>query len=81
MKNLSNLLGIILISVSIVSRGKELREYPFNVQQVSDISPSDLEIIISYEEECEEIRGRAKEVQDYGEWKIMMTKMCERNQY
>ena len=91
MKNLSNLLGIILISVSIFSCGgeennqsakpstqesKELKEYPFNVQWVSDISPSDLEIIISYEEECEEIRGKANEVENYGQWKSEMYGRC-----
>ena len=91
MKNLSNLLGIIFISVSIVSCGgeennqsakpstqesKELKEYPFNVQWVSDISPSDLEIIISYEEECEEIRGKANEVENYGQWKSEIYGRC-----
>ncbi len=95
MKNLFNLLGIILISVSIVSCGGEEnkestessinqdqklekeKEYPYNVRWISNISEGDIQIIVRCEEECEEIRGRAKEVQNYGEWKTMMTKMCE----
>ena len=99
MKILFNLLGIFLMSVSIVSCGGEEnkesigpsvnqdqklekeKEYPYNVRWISNISEGDIQIIVRCEEECEEIRGRAKEVQNYGEWKIMMTKMCERNQY
>ena len=99
MKNLLNLLGFFLISVSIISCGgeennesiepsinqesklEEEKEYPYNVRWISNISEGDIQIIVRCEEECEEIRGRAKEVQNYGEWKIMMIKMCERNQY
>ena len=95
MKNLSNLLGIILISVSIVSCGgeenkestessinqdqklEEEKEYPYNVKWISDVSPGDIEIILRQEAECKEIRGMANEVENYGEWKKMMTKMCE----
>jgi len=94
MKNLFNLLGIILISISIVSCGGEEnkesigpsinqdqklemeKEYPYNVRWISNISPSDLEIIISYEEECEEIRGKANEVENYGQWKSEMYGRC-----
>ena len=95
MKNLFNLLGIILISVSIVSCGgeennesiepsinqeqklEEEKEYPYNVKWISDVSPGDIEIILRHEAECKEIRGMANEVENYGEWKTMMTKMCE----
>ena len=35
-----------------------------------------LEIIISYEEECEEIRGKANEVENYGQWKSEMYGRC-----
>lgn len=95
MKNLFNLLGIILISVSIVSCGGEEnkestessinqdqklekdKEYPYNVQWISNVSQGDIEIILRKEAECEEIRGMANEVENYGEWKTMMTKMCE----
>ena len=73
MKNLFNLLGIILISVSIVSCGGEEnkestessinqdqklekdKEYPYNVQWVSNVSSGDIEIILRCEEECEDI--------------------------
>ena len=95
MKNLFNLLGIILISVSIVSCGGEEneestessinqnkkaledKEYPYNVQWIRNVSQGDIEIILRQEAECEEIRGMANEVENYGEWKTMMTKMCE----
>ena len=57
------------------------KEYPYNVEWVSNVSSGYIEIILRCEEECEYIRGMAKKVQNYEEWKIMMTKMCERNQY
>ena len=100
MKILFNLLGIFLMSVSILSCGgeenkesiesssigpsinqdqklEEEKEYPYNVQWISNVSPGDIEIILRQEAECEEIRGMANEVENYGEWKKMMTKMCE----
>ena len=95
MKNLFNLLGIILISVSIVSCGGEEnnesiepsinqdeklekdKEYPYNVEWVSNVSSGDLNEILRCEAECEEMQFMANEVENYGEWKIMMTKMCK----
>ena len=95
MKNLFNLLGIILISVSIVSCGGEEnkestespinqdqklekdKEYPYNVEWVSNVSSGDIEIILRCEEECEDIRGMANKFDNYAEWKVMMTKMCK----
>ena len=95
MKNLFNLLGIILISVSIVSCGGEEnnesiepsinqdqklekdKEYPYNVEWVSNVSSGDIKIILRCEEECEDIRGMANKFDNYAEWKVMMTKMCK----
>ena len=96
MKKLVNLLGIVLISVSIVSCGGEEnnessepssinpnqklekdKKYPYNVQWVSDISPSDIEIIMREEEKCEEIKGLANEVENYGQWKKEMYGKCD----
>jgi hypothetical protein len=95
MKNLFNLLGIILISVSIVSCGGEEnnesiepsinqdeklekdKEYPYNVEWVSNVSSGDIKIILRKEAECEEIRGMANKFDNYEEWKEMMTKMCK----
>ncbi len=95
MKNLFNLLGIILISVSIISCGGEEnkestespinqdqklekdKEYPYNVEWVSNVSSGDIEIILRCEEECEDIRGMANKFDNYAEWKVMMTKMCK----
>ena len=81
-----------MISVSIVSCGGEennqsgkpdmqenekLKKYPYNVQWVSDISPSDIEIIMSEEKKCEEIKGMANEVENYGQWKKEMYGKCD----
>ena len=92
MKNLFNLLGIVLISVSIVSCGGEKnnesaepsmnqdvkreneKKYP---EWANDISPSDLEIIMREEEKCEEIRGKANEVENYRQWKSEMYGRCD----
>ena len=94
MKNLLNLLGFFLISLSIISCGGEEnnesiepsvnqdqklvkeKEYPYNVEWISNISSGDIEIILRQEEECEEIRGIANKFDNYGEWKEMMSKMC-----
>ena len=107
MKILFNLLGIFLMSVSIVSCGgkennkstepssregnkestessinqdqklEEEKEYPYNVKWVSDISPSDIEIIISEEKKCKEIEGMANEVESYDQWKKEMYGKCD----
>lgn len=100
MKNLFNLLGIILISVSIISCGGEEnnqsiesssigpsinqdqklekdKEYPYNVEWVSNVSSGDIDIILRCEEECEDIKGMANKFDNYAEWKESMTKMCK----
>ena len=100
MKNLFNLLGIILISVSIISCGgeennqsiesssigpsinqdqklEEEKEYPYNVQWISNVSPGDIEIILRQEAECEEIKGMANEVENYEQWKKEMYGKCD----
>ena len=53
------------------------KEYPYNVEWINNVSSGDIEIILRKEAECEEIRGMAKKCNNYGEWKVMMAKMCE----
>ena len=52
------------------------KEYPYNVEWVSDISPSDIEIIINEEKKCKEIKGMANEVESYDQWKKEMYGKC-----
>ena len=53
------------------------KEYPYNVEWVSDISPSDIEIIINEEKKCKEIEGMANEVESYDQWKKEMYGQCD----
>ena len=53
------------------------KEYPYNVEWVSNVSSGDIEEILRCEEECEEMKGMANEVENHGEWKKLKNKMCE----
>ena len=53
------------------------KEYPYNVEWINNITSGDIEIILRQEAECEEIRGMANNFDNYGEWKEMMSKICE----
>ena len=53
------------------------KEYPYNVEWVSNVSSGDIEIILRCEEECEDIRGMANEVESYDQWKKEMYGKCD----
>ena len=53
------------------------KEYPYNVEWVSNVSSGDIEIILRCEEECDDIRGMANEVESYDQWKKEMYGKCD----
>tara|TARA_B100000902_G_scaffold215489_1_gene204957 strand:- start:16 stop:729 length:714 start_codon:yes stop_codon:yes gene_type:complete len=51
-------------------------EYPWNVKWVRDLKDKDVDKILHYEEDCDEIAGKAGTVGDYEEWQKLLEKVC-----